>query len=416
MQTGSSKVPGYRLHKASGRAIVKLSGKVHYLGKHGSHESKSAYARLIARWSAGEFDRPARDEITIVELVAAFRRFAVVHYRKNGQPTGEVANFDQAVKPLILLYGDELVQDFGPLKLKAVRALMVKGFTDRDGKHAAGLSRKVVNRRVGRIKRIFRWAESEELAPASLWHALSTVDGLQRDRTDCRETEPIKPVADQHVEAPLPFLPDVVADMVRIHRLSGCRPGEICSMRPVDVDRSATPWLYRPDSDKTEHHGRERVIYIGPRAQAILRPYLLRDAGVYRFSPADSERKRRDQRHAGRKVPLSCGNRPGHNLERRPKVRPSERYTKDSYARAVRRACDQADRQAHADHPTVPADQRIVPRWSPNQLRHAAATEIRRRFGLEAAQVCLGHSTANVSQIYAERDASLGLEAMSQIG
>ena len=55
-------------------------------------------------------------------------------------------------------------------------------------------------------------------------------------------------------------------------------------------------------------------------------------------------------------------------------------------------------------------------RWSPNQLRHAAATEIRREFGLEAAQVILGHSQANVTQVYAERDLAKGLEVARQIG
>ncbi|MCA9124672.1 MAG: tyrosine-type recombinase/integrase [Planctomycetaceae bacterium] len=43
-------------------------------------------------------------------------------------------------------------------------------------------------------------------------------------------------------------------------------------------------------------------------------------------------------------------------------------------------------------------------RWNPNQLRHAAATEIRKRYGLEGAQVALGHASAHVTQIYAETD------------
>jgi site-specific recombinase XerC len=47
-------------------------------------------------------------------------------------------------------------------------------------------------------------------------------------------------------------------------------------------------------------------------------------------------------------------------------------------------------------------------RWAPNRLRHSAATEIRKNFGLEAAQVILGHSAADVTQIYAERDMQKG--------
>jgi integrase len=59
---------------------------------------------------------------------------------------------------------------------------------------------------------------------------------------------------------------------------------------------------------------------------------------------------------------------------------------------------------------------RLSHRWSPNQLRHTAATEIRRRFGLEAVQVILGHSEAKVSEIYAERDAGKAREVAVLIG
>jgi site-specific recombinase XerC len=58
----------------------------------------------------------------------------------------------------------------------------------------------------------------------------------------------------------------------------------------------------------------------------------------------------------------------------------------------------------------------LLPKWGPNRLRHSAATEIRKQFGLEAAQVTLGHATADVSQIYAERDLSLAAEVMRKIG
>jgi site-specific recombinase XerC len=54
--------------------------------------------------------------------------------------------------------------------------------------------------------------------------------------------------------------------------------------------------------------------------------------------------------------------------------------------------------------------------WSPNQLRHSAATEIRSRFGLEAAQVILGHSRADVTQVYAERDLAKAKTVVREVG
>ena len=55
-------------------------------------------------------------------------------------------------------------------------------------------------------------------------------------------------------------------------------------------------------------------------------------------------------------------------------------------------------------------------RWSPNQLRHTAGTAIRKRFGLEAAQVILGHASADVTQIYAERDLQKAVDIMREVG
>lgn len=83
-----------------------------------------------------------------------------------------------------------------------------------------------------------------------------------------------------------------------------------------------------------------------------------------------------------------------------PKRKGADEYSTRSYRDAIHRACLRAK----------------IDRWNPNQLRHAAATEIRKRFGLEAAQVTLGHSNANVTQIYAERDLSKAAEIMRQVG
>jgi hypothetical protein len=107
--------PKYRKHRASGQAIVTLNGKDHYLGPHGTTASRNAYDRLTGEWlTAGRTNPAAESDTTVVELLAAFRRFAVVHYQKNGKPTGELSNIDHAIRPLQRLYGREQVRDFGP--------------------------------------------------------------------------------------------------------------------------------------------------------------------------------------------------------------------------------------------------------------------------------------------------------------
>ena len=40
--------------------------------------------------------------------------------------------------------------------------------------------------------------------------------------------------------------------------MAGMRPGEVCSMRPADIDTSGDLWIHRPIHHKTAHHGHER--------------------------------------------------------------------------------------------------------------------------------------------------------------
>ncbi|REK17370.1 MAG: site-specific integrase [Planctomycetota bacterium] len=393
--------PKYRHHRASGQAVVTLDGRDFYLGRWKSTASKAVYERLIGEWLANgrRLSQTCGTEgLTVVELLAAYRRHARAYYRKNGKLTSTVASLDYAIRPLRQFYGRELVRDFGPLALQALQGHLSRGYVDAKGKPVAGLARRTVNDRIAAIKRVFRWGVSQELVPPSVIHALDAVPGLKIGRSEARETAPVLPVEDDVVEATLPHLPTVVADMVRLQRLTGCRPGEVCSLRPCDVDRSGDVWTYRPASHKTEHHGRDRVIFIGPRAQEILTPYLLRPATSHCFSPRESEKQRKVAMRAARtsKVPPSQVDR----SKPKPMRVPSGRYGKDTYRRAIARACDKAG----------------VPHWSPNRLRHTAATSIRRQFGLEAAQVALGHSTADVTQIYAERDRELGLRVALEVG
>ncbi len=222
------------------------------------------------------------------------------------------------------------------------------------------------------------------------------------------------PVEDSVIDATLPHLPPIITDMVRIQHLTGCRPSEVCDLRPCDIDRSGDVWSYTPESHKTEHHGRQRTIHIGPKAQQVLLPYLLREAEAHCFSPAESEKARRREQREQRKSKVQPSQR--NRRKKSPKRTAGDRYDCSGYRRAIHRACDLAfpppddldgeqTKQWHKEH-----------RWSPNRLRHSAATAIRRQFGLEAAQVTLGHASADVTQVYAERDSEKAAEVMRLIG
>jgi site-specific recombinase XerC len=54
--------------------------------------------------------------------------------------------------------------------------------------------------------------------------------------------------------------------------------------------------------------------------------------------------------------------------------------------------------------------------WHPNQLRHTHGTRVRREYGLEAAQVVLGHAWAAVTQVCAEADMAQAVQVAAEIG
>ncbi len=387
----SQRLSKFRIHKATGQAYVELSGRRFYLGRHDSPAARQRYHALVAEWLAnGRQLQVPQDQIIVKEVIARYWLYAQRYYRgPDGRVSRELLNIRDALRPLEALYGESPAAQFGARALRAVRQTMID----------AGLCRKSINCRVGRIKRLFKWAVGEELIPAHVHHALQAVDGLRRGRCAAREGEPVRPVPQEHINAIKPFVSRQVWAMVQLQLLTGARPGEIVIMRPVDIDMSGRIWIYTPTSHKTAHFGHECKIYIGPRGQAVLRPFLRRSVGAYCFSPAEAEAERRARLHEQRK-PLSCGNRPGTNRKANPQRKPGQAYTVDAYRRAIARACERAR----------------ISRWHPHQLRHNAATYLRREFGLETARIILGHRSAAVTTIYAEADEQKAIEAMMRVG
>lgn len=411
--SGPTRTPQYCRQKGINRpdrAYVRIHGKKIALGKYGSPESHKRYAELIRELTEPapktQLAEPAEHELTVSELIVKYFEFAKEYYPQKKGKKSEIDDLKHVMRTLRRLEGSTPAKDIGPLRLKAVRQAMIE----------ANHSRGYINKNINRIRAMFKWAASDELIPASVPQALSMVSGLRRGRTAAREPAPVQPVSDETIEATLPYLPSVVADMVRLQRLTGMRAGELVQLRPADIDRSSEVWTYRPQEHKTQYRGRDRVVFIGPRGQEILLRYLVRDAQTHCFRPCDSEAKRRSEQHQSRRTPLSCGNKPGTNRVAEPKKKPGEAYTADSYRRSIHYACDKAFPAPAGLKGKALAEWRSTHRWCPHRLRHAAATEVRKEFGLEAAQVVLGHSTADITQVYAARDLAKGVQVAAQIG
>jgi integrase len=144
--------------------------------------------------------------------------------------------------------------------------------------------------------------------------------------------------------------------MIRLQLASGMRPGEVVTMRGCDLDTTGAVWVYTPQKRKTQHHGHERTIYLGPQAKAIVSQFLKPDTQAFLFSPAAAERERREELTQARETPDSCGNKLGSNRRRLPEKAPGQRYTVRSYYRAIICACDLAfPPPAHLSRQRVPA-------------------------------------------------------------
>jgi integrase len=154
-----------------------------------------------------------------------------------------------------------------------------------------------------RLIRVIKWAVAGAFMPTENYVAIKCVDPLKRGRTTAQEVEQVQPVAAQLVEATLPHLTQLVGDMVRFQSLTGCRPGEAVKITPGMVDRSSAVWTIALREHKTAYRGRERTLYVGPKAQKVLTPYLLRGADDPCFSPIESEQQRRQAAHERRAPP-----------------------------------------------------------------------------------------------------------------
>ena len=409
--------PKYCHHKGTNQATVSINGTRVYLGPYGSKRSHEKYEKLLKDWQSQRHQQNSssspesrtkaiadaitvgtlRDKrrqghtISIDELVLVYRRHTHEYYRKNGKVTREAQLIDEAIRLMRKKYGKRPIQEFGPTDLKEVRERMI---TECDW------SRSHINKQKTRLIAMFRWAAENELCSADVVMALKQVQGLKKGRSKARETPGVVSVAHSIVDATLPHLPEVVADMVRLQRLTGARPGEICSLRPADIDRSRSVWLYVPQEHKTEHHEKRRMIALGPQAQQILQPYFERHEESYCFSPTDSEERRRRKIREARRARTGRRNKRDVEPEPDPTRKFSDCYTVSSYRIAIQRVCKKQD----------------LEKWSPNRLRHTAATEIRKKYGLEAAQVVCGHQSADVTQVYAERDLELASRVAQEMG
>ena len=305
---------------------------------------------------------------TVREVCDWFVKYSAEYYRGGG----EANTCALAARYFADVHGSRQIGELVHTDMLAVRDAMLR--SDR-------LCRQTVNRYMQVLsRRMMPWALDAGFIRAATKVELSQVQPLKRGRSTARECAPIREASDAAVEATCAELTPHVAAMVRVHRLTGMRPGELCAMRREDIDRTSTPWVYRPPRHKNDWRGewgQPRAICIGPRAREILSGLWGDALTGHLFSPLRSMAEWLAAKRAARTSPFyPCRDEAYSRAKPNPARKPGESFDPCSYNQAVERACEKAG----------------VEKWSPNQLRHSFATEVRRKFGLEACRAVLGHS------------------------
>lgn len=325
-----------------------------------------------ARWWEEHTRQAVRREgggLTVSALVSMWCAHCEAYYKATSMSRNSILD----VRLFRDMYGGASVAELTHADMLQLRDALIR----------SGICRTTVNRRLWCVKHMMEWALDEALISATVKAELTQVKGIKRGRTAAPDRPPVRAVDDATVDATIAHMMPSTADMVRVHRLTGMRPCELCALRWSHIDTSRTPWVYRvpPEANKNFWRGeigRPRVVCIGPRAREILERHRGSDAP---FSPATAVAEHLAARRAARVTPFY-----GKSKSTAPHVPRvlGESWTTDAYTRTIRAACERA---------------KIKP-WGANRLRHTFGTEVRRRYGLETCRAVLGHTDGCVTDRY----------------
>ena len=415
------KIPKLCLHKASGRAVVCIDGKDHYCGKFNSPEAWELYTRLISEWMHRKKFAPSQSKeippsddfntLTVNELILSYFSFSEKYYANS---PGELDKIRLALKPLRAIYGKKLVSEFGPKALKHVRETMTyertrtRIQTDSLGNKTkiqkpTTLSQRTINQRINIITRMFAWATEEELIPRDIYlaAALKQVKPIRDGRFGVKPPTRVSAADMNTYQELLLHLPGPVKAMLQLINLTAMRSGDVCLMRPMDIDQSEPVWKYFPSKFKRSALSgtKQRVIMIGPEGQKILAPFLEnRSPESYLFSPKETMEEIFLERRKNRKTKVQ----PSQISQKKPapKRTPGLKYNSQSFYAAIQRVVKKLG----------------LGKLFPNQLRHGAGARIRKEFGIEHASKVMGHAHISTTEIYADYDNAKTMEIMHKIG
>lgn len=394
MQSNNGKTPpNYRLHKQSGQAIATFVDNVTgrrrdvLLGQYNTPQSHAKYHHLVGKWisqghrleEATSTRKTAAGSVSVRAVVRAYEG-----YIRSLVTDGHYRAIKAALDMVVRQQGDTSIERLGPKRLKDVRLEMV----------GRGWSRSTINRSVRFLVAMLKWAVSEELLEDhGIYAKANDIPNLRAGELGVANGKKIDTIPEARINAVREHLSSVINAMIDLQLVTGMRPGELVVMCAAEIDTSADIWSYEPARHKNQHRGQSREVLLDRQAIAIIKPFMRNRAiTAPLFSPRESNAERKA-------IDAAVGRRKGQKPTPTATDRTmGEAYSVGSYRRAIHRACVLAN----------------VDKWSPNQLRHNAATRMRKEYGLETASLLLGHSDATVTaKHYAERDRAALITALT---
>lgn len=348
------RIPGYLLHKATGQARVRINGQDFYLGEYGSPASRVKYGELIAQFASG---LPVDPFATDDESPLVINELVVAYLafsKAYYRKDGCVTAEYSCIKSALR----PVTELYGDTPVDDFGPLMLKAVRQKmiDGKDRC---RRYINMSVGRIRRCWRWGvENEMVEPATLGK-LEAVAPLLAGRTEATDYEARHPVTEEHIAQVRDLLKQHHRDVMDLCLKTGSRPGEICMLTGELIDRTEDVWKAVLRNHKMSHKNKQRTLLFGAQSQLILRRYLKADPTEKLFT-----------------------------------------LSRASVSNAIKRACLKLG----------------IKKFTLHWMRHTAASRFREEYGLDTAQVLLGHASADITEVYAAVDMKKALQVARDAG
>jgi len=316
--------------------------------KTGTPEALAAYHRLsleLQGGPSGSVPPTGEPDVSVAELSASF-----LSQLKERAHEIEYITYRIIIDEfLLVLYWETPADKFTTTCLDIVRQAM---------KASERFNRDVLNRHIRRIISIFKWGVWKELCKESTWQRLTVIPPYKKGEPGTFEGRKRKPVPDDILIRTIKYAVPTEAAMIKVHRLTGARPGEICNLTVGAVDLKAGKILLT--EHKTKAYVGEREVDLRPEAREIIEPYLVgKKPSDAVFSPRQVMAERAAAKRANRKTKISPSQEE-RNRQRaeKPKSRVGESYNPKSYYRMVERLIARANKAGEN-----------IPPWFPYPLR-----------------------------------------------